>query len=143
MRLVVPDVITLDANYSAALGYGFSETYTLNLITRGKDAGLHTTNTQQHSYGAEWGFGANLGHLHYTGPVSGLTAETLNGPSRSFSAGLGAGGNATLGYQDWNASITNPTFIGYSAGVGVTIGASYSFGETASGLWPFNPSTSK
>lgn len=46
MRLIVPDVYTIDVNYAVALGLGASETYTLNLITRGKDAGWHRTNTQ-------------------------------------------------------------------------------------------------
>jgi hypothetical protein len=138
VRALVPDVITFDINYSAALGVGGSETYTLNLITRGRDAGLYKTTTMQRLYGAEFGYGANLGHLYYRGDVSTLTAQTILGPTRTISGGLGVDGNLTAGYQDENSQITNPSLVGYSLGVGLTLGSSYGTGRTNSDLGPFN-----
>ena len=143
MRLLVPDVLTLDVNYTAVLGIGASETYTLNFITRGKDWGFHRTNTQERAYGAEWGYGLNLGHLYYMGPVSTLSEETLLGPTRTISGGLGIGGNITAGYADWNAPIYEPQLVGYSAGIGVTLGGSSGVGENKVGWLPFVPPTLK
>jgi hypothetical protein len=85
MRWIVPDVLTLDVNYSTALGIGASETYTLNLITRGEDAGFHKTSTMQWTYGGLWGAGINGGSMHYDGPVSTLSVNSLLGPTRTIS----------------------------------------------------------
>lgn len=75
--------------------------------------------------------------------VSTLSLQTLLGPTRTVSGGLGAGVNVTAGYADWSAPIYEPAIIGVSAGVGITLGGSYAVGETRAGWWPFSPRTSK
>jgi hypothetical protein len=106
MRWVVPDVYTFDANVTSASVRGMSETYTLNLITRGKDAGFHKTTTMQNTYGAEFGYGANIGFLFYQGDVSTLSVQTLLGSSRTLSGGLGFGANINAGYPDFGTPTT-------------------------------------
>ncbi|MEP6793521.1 MAG: hypothetical protein ABJB16_04290, partial [Saprospiraceae bacterium] len=137
MRLIIPDVYTIDVTVGAAVGVGVSETYTLNLITRGNDWGFHRTSIQPMVYGGEIGYGGNIGYLNYSGPVESLSRETLLGPSRSGSAGFGFGVNVNAGYADWNSSFADPILFGMSVGVGDTVGVSYSEGETHSGWWPF------
>lgn len=138
MRWIVPDVLTLDVNYSTALGIGASETYTLNLITRGEDAGFHKTSTMQWTYGGLWGAGINGGSMHYDGPVSTLSVNSLLGPTRTISGEFIGGVNINAGYSDWNASPMKPSLTGISGGLGITVGAGYSVGETRVGWQAFN-----
>jgi RHS repeat-associated protein len=138
MRWIVPDVLTLDVNYSTALGIGASETYTLNLITRGEDAGFHKTSTMQWTYCGLWGAGINGGSMHYDGPVSTLSVNSLLGPTRTISGEFIGGVNINAGYSDWSASPMKPSLTGISGGLGITVGAGYSVGETRVGWQAFN-----
>ena len=63
-RWAVPDVITIDANLSATLGIGQSATWTYNIVTRGRDFGIHDTFTGQNRYGLEIDHGFNAGFLY-------------------------------------------------------------------------------
>ncbi len=136
-RFLVPDILTLDLNVGSAVGYGRSITMTMNLITRGADAGLHRTGVFSDAYLAEIGYGLNVGYLNYHGPVGTLSHLTLEGPTRTISMGAGVGVNVNFGYQSWDSSPMSPWVSGLSVGIGDTVGASLNVGNTASGWWPF------
>lgn len=142
MRLMVPDVLTVDVSIASSAIKGSRQTYALNLITRGKDAGFYKTTTIQRGYGGEWGAGINVGNYFYNGSVENLSFKGLLGSSRSATAFFIGGINLNGSYADYGDSWNNPSFMGISAGLGVIVGGGIGDGETRAGWGPFRPDTS-
>ncbi|MTI24201.1 hypothetical protein E1163_04515 [Fulvivirga kasyanovii] len=140
-RAIVPDVYTLDVSWGATfIALGGSNSYTVNLITRGKDAGIHYTQTQtgysnqrrnDWRYGFEIDGGINGGHLMYNGDSRELTAAHLLGITQVTSGGFIVGGNFIRGIGDDGRTV----MYGVSMGIGETLGFSHGSGITKVKTW--------
>jgi RHS repeat-associated protein len=126
-----PDNISFETTISGAFVVGNSMHYSLNLLTRGNDAGFHLTSTSMDRIGAEFNIGIGINCSYFTRNPLFLTKETLNGPIKNVSGGFIWGGSGFFGYPDSNSK--KPTWIGVGTGIGFTIGASYGRGTTSSG----------
>ena len=129
LRLIgqnVPDLISIDVNASSVPFVGSGMTYSINLLTRGRDKGIHFTRTEQRRYGAEIDWGVNLNIGFFAGNPLNINANTLVGPVKSVSGGWIYGGNITPAYDEKQ----NLQWVSVGTGIGLTYGASFGKGRT-------------
>ncbi|NJN25210.1 MAG: hypothetical protein HC819_04135 [Cyclobacteriaceae bacterium] len=93
-QYVVPDKINISLNLSSTFVIGTGMEYTLNLLTRGPDAGFHLTRTESIQWGGEIDWGLNFGTGNYLGEVKDIYASSLKDKS------IFVGFNALFGYKD-------------------------------------------
>ena len=127
----VPDNISFDLTLGTVFGIGESETFSINILTRG-DAGFYLTRTEQSRIGAEVDWGLNVNFGYFTGDPLDISKSTLLGPIRSASFGFYDSGNLSLGYRD--KSYGFPSWITGGTGIGLTGGVSVGNGKTY-GSW--------
>ena len=132
LRLIgqsVPDLISIDINASSIPFVGSGMTYSINLLTRGRDKGIHFTRTEQRRYGAEIDWGVNLNIGFFAGNPLNINASTLVGPVKSASGGWIYGGNGLKSYDSKGKLLWGTV----GTGIGLTYGFSYGTGYTYKG----------
>jgi len=127
----VPDNISIELNLGVVSIGGASNTYTLNILTRG-DAGFYVTRTEQQRVGAEVDCGLNINFGRYLGDPFEINKSTLLGPIKSLSGGYGWGLGISAGYKSQYSNYLDPIWINIGSGFGITSGVSYGWGIT----WP-------
>ncbi|MBL7855540.1 MAG: hypothetical protein JNL17_14150 [Cyclobacteriaceae bacterium] len=128
-RAVVPDVVTVDLTGSASFFViGSGATHTYNLVLRGKDFGIHETNTvtSPNRFGLEVDGGLNFGFVYTTGDPREFVVDRMLGRTHNISGGFVAGGTLTWGTDGQGNVLT----WGLTTGFGATGGASYGRGMT-------------
>jgi len=132
VRAIVPDNINLGGGFNIVVGYGGGVNWSINLLTRGPDAGFHSTITPTQRFGFDGGFSLTLGFNSFHGEVDAITANSLYGRTNDYSAGFGA---YSAGYTWSPGSVWTGYNFGLSLGVENLLipTSSYGYGNTSHG----------
>lgn len=128
----MPDVvgIHISATLVPTVGAGYS--YNFDLLTRGKDAGLHMSQSLSGRVGEEAGVGISLTKGWYLGSGQDATYNSLTGWGADVNGALGPVNVGAWG--SINGNTLKPTWLGTSVGTGWGIGGSGGVSYT----WPVN-----
>ena len=99
----------------------------MNLLTRGKDAGVHFLETGSTRVGFHLDASANLSSGYFLGDVKSATLESFLGNGYDAAVDFEAVG---VGVWTSGDKVTKPSWIGYSVGIDPGIGASVDKGNT-------------
>jgi RHS repeat-associated protein len=122
-RAIVPDLIGLHFHGTLVPTVGAGYSINIDFITRGKDAGLHESQTVSGRIGEEAGVGISFIDGHYNGGVNeaNFNYNSLMGWGVDISGELGP---VNVGVWGSFHNVGLPTWYGTSAGVGFGIGGS-------------------
>jgi len=132
-RSIIPDMFGVNLNLVATEGAGIGIHLSLNVFTRGKDAGIHATITPSVRVGFENGMSLSGSVARFNGDAHNATYYSYLGNSADISfGGLIEGASGFMSYSP--QSLTTPAWVGGSYSIGPDVGASSGVGYTYD-LW--------
>lgn len=127
----IPDHIAFSIGLNSTFVRGQSISWSLNLLTRGKEPGLSVTVTKMDRIMGEIDWGVNLTMSEYNGNPLDLDKASLTGRVESISANYIYGGEFYRGFDPYGKIVWG----GVSTGFGFSYGMSYGTGVTTQ-IWP-------
>nr|WP_068890055.1 hypothetical protein [Pedobacter panaciterrae] len=120
-RYIVPDLINVNFNLTGVVGVGRGYNLSINLITRGKNAGFHGLETTSKRVGLHFDASMNMSAGWYNGNPRNASLESLLGRGLDTSADVEA-----FGAGLWSSLRDNgtPSWLGYDFGMGPGVGIS-------------------
>jgi hypothetical protein len=129
-RALVPDEIGVQGSITLVPNVGGGNSFNVLVLTRGKDAGFHMSQSLSARAGEEGGIGINATQGWFLGAGQNATYNSLTGLGADINGALGPG-NVGI-WTSLDSKSLAPTWIGTSAGTGWSVGGSGGVSYT----WP-------
>jgi len=126
VRLIIPDQINLNVNFSRVLGVGNGISHEVHFLLRGPDAGIYSSYTYSQRAGVFFDLSAGISASDYlTNDVRDIKYSDYLGDAVEIGGKLLWGASASVSHNGWQ-----PTILTVGGSAGLSIGGYVGISQT-------------